>query len=174
MFYISCKYVIISCRNCHNPHCSSRNPRNRNLKPSSRHKYALIICVERRDHVAFFLYQLWKLTHIFLSNINYTLCSYSNLLLWHWPPCIYIAWLEDHSSVAKDEVHSAINVAFLIELSLGVNIESVLIPFKWTAIEHREISTTAQSHCLVVLWACCVAECDATCYEPISCNNCKM
>jgi len=75
--------------------------------------------------------------------------------------------LEDDSGIAKDEIHCAKNVAFLVELSLGVDIESVLVAFKCTAMEDREVSTTTQCSCLVVFWAFCVAECDATCNEPI-------
>jgi len=71
----------------------------------------------------------------FLS-LPFTLCCYGVLLFLHWPSCINVAGLEDHSSVAKDEIHCAIDVAISVELSLGVHIESVLVPFKATPIEH--------------------------------------
>ena len=50
--------------------------------------------------------------------------------------CIYVAILQDHCSVTKYKVNRAIDVAFPIELSIGVDIEGVLEPFKAASVEH--------------------------------------
>lgn len=58
-----------------------------------------------------------------------------DLLLAHGPSCVDHAVLEDRSRVTEDEVHSAIDVAFFVELSLGVDVEGVLEAFEAAEIE---------------------------------------
>lgn len=62
------------------------------------------------------------------------------LLLVHGPPGEDHAVLEDDGGVAEDEVYGAVDVAFFVELPLGMDIESVLVAFEATAIEDREVS----------------------------------
>ena len=47
-----------------------------------------------------------------------------------WLSWIYVAVLEDNSSVSEYEIHSAVDITFSVELSLGMCVQSVLVAFK--------------------------------------------
>lgn len=90
------------------------------------------------------------------------------LLATHRPLRIDHAILENHGCVSKDKVDGAVNVAFLVELAFGVDVESVLVPFESTVIENREVGSRSESHGLVVLRTGSVLECDSPCNESIT------
>lgn len=50
--------------------------------------------------------------------------------------CINVAILENNCGVTKYKVHCPINVTIFVELSIGVDIKGILIPFKATTIEY--------------------------------------
>lgn len=89
------------------------------------------------------------------------------LLVGHGSPCIYIAVLNNSSGVTKDEIYGTINVAFFVELTLGVDVEGVLISFKAATVKDGEVGSGSEGNCLVLLWSGCVFKCYASCYEPV-------
>lgn len=58
------------------------------------------------------------------------------------------AILENSSSIAEDEVYGAVDVALSVELSLGMDHESVLVALEGTLVEDREVRGRSESHCL--------------------------
>ncbi|GLJ14660.1 hypothetical protein SUGI_0237340 [Cryptomeria japonica] len=59
--------------------------------------------------------------------ICYSLSSNCVLLVDHGTSSNNIAILDDHCSIAKDEIHSPISVNLAVELAKGVDIHSVLV-----------------------------------------------
>jgi hypothetical protein len=49
---------------------------------------------------------------------------------------INVTILNNNSSIAKNEVHRAIYVAFPVELPLGMDVEGVLVPFKAAPVKY--------------------------------------
>ena len=47
------------------------------------------------------------------------------------------AVVEDWSGVAEDEVHVALDAAWLVELAKGVNVEGVLIAYEFAVFDYR-------------------------------------
>ena len=70
-----------------------------------------------------------------LVGVNPALGSESVGLVWG-VSRVNIAVLEDNGSVAEDEINGAINITLAVELSLGVDVESVLVSFKATFVEN--------------------------------------
>lgn len=56
-----------------------------------------------------------------------------------WPSYIYHAILEYNCSISKYKVYCAIDVAFSIELALGMDHEGVLVTLDGTPVEDGEI-----------------------------------
>ena len=83
------------------------------------------------------------------------------LLLAHRPPRVDHAVLEDYGGVAEDEVDGAVDVALFVELTLGVDVEGVLVALEAAAVEDGEVGAGPEGHGLVVLGTGRVAECDA-------------
>ena len=71
-----------------------------------------------------------------LIRICPALCGYCVKLIAHWLSYVDVAVLHDCSSVAKNEVHSSINVTVAVELALGVYVESVLITLEAAAVKN--------------------------------------
>lgn len=70
-----------------------------------------------------------------LVRVGPTLGSDSVCLVWR-VTGVNVAVLENDSCVAENEVHSAVDVAFPVELSLGVDVEGILVPFEATPVEY--------------------------------------
>lgn len=102
------------------------------------------------------------------------LCRYRVLLVAHGFPNEDVAVLEDRYGVAEDEVYGAVDVAVAVELALGVDVESVLVPLEAATVEHRVVAAGTESHRLVLLWPRRVLEGHVPCHEPISHNRCNL
>ncbi|PON63470.1 LOW QUALITY PROTEIN: hypothetical protein PanWU01x14_131340 [Parasponia andersonii] len=70
-----------------------------------------------------------------LVRVGSALSSYGVELAGERQPRIDVAVLDNNSSVAEYEVHGAVNVAFSVELSLGMSIQGVLVGFEAAAVE---------------------------------------
>ncbi|PON79340.1 hypothetical protein TorRG33x02_236220, partial [Trema orientale] len=70
-----------------------------------------------------------------LVRVGSALGSYGVELAGERQPGIDVAVLENNSSVAEYEVHGAVNVAFSVELSLGMSIQGVLVGFEAADVE---------------------------------------
>lgn len=67
--------------------------------------------------------------------VSPTLGSDSVVLLFHGLPWLYGTVLEDCSSIAKNEINGAYNLALSIELTIGMRVESVLICIEGAAMK---------------------------------------
>lgn len=67
------------------------------------------------------------------------LCSNDVGLAFERSPDENDAVLEDYGGVAENEVDGAVDVAFSVELALGVDHESVLVALDGATVEDREI-----------------------------------
>ena len=47
-----------------------------------------------------------------------------------------VAVLEDYCCIAENEIDCAVDVAVFVELTVGVNVESVLVAFKAALVEY--------------------------------------
>lgn len=47
--------------------------------------------------------------------------------------------MEDDDGVTEDEVNGTIDVAVTVELTLGVDVEGILVAFEAAAVEDREV-----------------------------------
>lgn len=97
----------------------------------------------------------------------------SILLVQHRFSGIDVAVLEDGGGVSEDKVNGTIDVAVSVELSEGVDIESVLVTFEAAAVEGGEVGVVSYGHCLVLCWTCCVLECYVNGYKSLPGNSCK-
>lgn len=52
---------------------------------------------------------------------------------------VYVAVLENNSSISKNKIYCSIYVAFSVELPFGVYVESILVSFETTLVEYGEI-----------------------------------
>lgn len=86
-------------------------------------------------------------------------------------PWLDVAVLEDHSSIAKYEVYGTCNVAFFVELAIGVGVKGVLESIKWTLVEHGLVRAWTECHCLMLCCSCCVNEAYAFCNKAFSRNS---
>nr|GLL28105.1 hypothetical protein BHE74_00043207 [Ipomoea trifida] len=109
-----------------------------------------------------------------LVRVGPALGRYGDLLLVHRFSCVYHAVLEDNGGVSEDEIDGSVDVTFLVELSLGVGVEGVLVAFEAAAVEDGKIGAGAKRHGLVVRRAGGVAECYSLCYKPIPGHRCKV
>lgn len=60
----------------------------------------------------------------------------------------YVGVLDDGGRVAEDEVDGAEDVAFSVELPLGVDAEGVLVPLDAAAVEDGLVGSGEQCDCL--------------------------
>ena len=74
-----------------------------------------------------------------LVRVTSALCSDDVRLTFQRPSSVDHAILEDNSRVSKDEVDSSVDVAFAIELTLGVDKERVLVSLEPTSEEDSEV-----------------------------------
>lgn len=72
-------------------------------------------------------------------------------LLLHWFPGVQGAILEYDGGVSKHKVDSSVDVAFAIELTLRVDVKSVLVADYVTVEDDRMICSNTESHRLVLL-----------------------
>lgn len=85
---------------------------------------------------------------------------------------VYVAFLEDHGGVAEDEVYRAVDVAFTVELALGVDVEGVLVPDDLAIVYHAVIGADSERHRLVLAWSRRVLERNVLGYETCPCRRC--
>lgn len=85
-------------------------------------------------------------------------CDHVGLVA-HGPPHMDVAVLQDSRGIVKDEIYGAVDMAFAIELPLGVYKKSVLVAAEAAAVEDGEVGPDPHSHSLVLCWACCVLKC---------------
>lgn len=76
-----------------------------------------------------------------LIRVDFALSCDGVLLAWHWFLGQYVAILENNCRVTEYEVYSAIDIAFSVELTIGVCVECVLVRVKFAAVKNREISS---------------------------------
>lgn len=95
------------------------------------------------------------------------------LLPWDRFSCVDHAVLENYGGITEDEIDRTINVAFSVELSLWMHVESVLVSLKTAPEEHWEIGTWPKGYCLVVFGSRSIAECDATGNETFTSHSWK-
>ena len=60
--------------------------------------------------------------------------------------------LEHNRCIAEDEVYGACDVAFTVELAVGVGVESVLVGVKRAPVEDGLVGAGPEHHRLVFLW----------------------
>ena len=51
-------------------------------------------------------------------------------------PCINVAVLEHNGSISENEIYSSIDVTLPVKLPVGVDIKSILVPFKAALVKH--------------------------------------
>lgn len=84
-----------------------------------------------------------------------------------------VAVLEDGGSIAEDEVDSAVDVAFAVELAEGVDVECVLVALEAASVERGEVGLVPDCYGLVLCGAGRVLECDVYGDESVSGNGCN-
>lgn len=82
--------------------------------------------------------------------------------------CVNATVLEYCGGIAKYEVYCTINVTSLVELSLGMHVKRVLVPFEAALVEDREVGIDPEGHGLAVSCSGRVSDCDALSNEPVS------
>lgn len=88
-----------------------------------------------------------------LVRIGSSLRRHRVLLVAHRSPDIDVAVLKNRHRVAEDEVHGSVYVAVAVELTVGVDVQSVLVTSKAAPEEHRVVGAGTESHRLVLLWS---------------------
>lgn len=83
-----------------------------------------------------------------------------------------LAVLEYDSSVPEHEVDGACDLAFAVELALGVGVESVLVPVKSATVEYREVGVGPEGDRLVLFGPGRVFERYVPGYEPLTFHSC--
>ena len=71
------------------------------------------------------------------------------LLKCHCLTSVNAAVLKHHSRVAEDEIHCPVNVAFSVELTVRMDVESVLIPDYVAAVDHCMVGADSKRNCLM-------------------------
>jgi len=84
-----------------------------------------------------------------------------------------VALLEDDGGVSKNEVNGAGDERVSVELPVGVCVECVLEGIYATTVYDGFVGAYAQSHCLLLLWACSVLEPYVLTYKSIPHSSCK-
>lgn len=97
------------------------------------------------------------------------MCGDGDFLFVHWFSSVDHAVLEDYGCVSEYEVYGSVDVTFFVELTLGVDVEGVLVAFESAAVEDGEVGPGSDCYCLVILGSGCVAECYSACYESFAC-----
>ncbi|CAA7398418.1 unnamed protein product [Spirodela intermedia] len=86
---------------------------------------------------------------------------------------VEVAGLENHGSVAEDEVHRAVDVALAVELAEGVGVEGILVPLKAAPVERRLVRPVTDRHRLMLGRPRRVPEGDVYGHEPLAKHRCQ-
>lgn len=82
--------------------------------------------------------------------------------------------LEHDSCVSEYEIDSPVDIAVSVELSFGMDVESVLVSFEAALVEYGEIGAGAECHGLVILTSGCVSEGDPTTNKCVPFHSCNL
>ena len=105
--------------------------------------------------------------------IALALCCDRVELICQWLSWLNVAALEHNRCIAEDEVYGACDVAFAVELAVGVGVESVLIGVKRAPVEDGLVGAGPECHRLVFFWTCSVCETYVLGYETLSLDSCN-